>query len=258
MVRLAGLEPARLTALPPQSSVSANSTISAPMHGLKHVARTLQAFCGPRPLLGAHLNSVQGANLGSSLKGCPLNSRGCNPRKSVPRFGSTRQGSHYGTGKELNPWRGSDPGVTLPWVAPTAIHVQTLRVWFADGCRGCKKLSCALADAHSGGSGGRPRLLWNRASRPRAKRSPASSPRKFPTATFFWCARRARRGALAPRQARMPDPTNGPSRDPRGFPVRSPPGSRRSRETTPRRRFPRVGSSRARTATCGSCVSSRA
>src|ERR1700722_15342872 len=29
MVRLAGLEPARLTALPPQSSVSANSTISA-------------------------------------------------------------------------------------------------------------------------------------------------------------------------------------------------------------------------------------
>ena len=29
MVRLAGLEPARLAALPPQSSVSANSTISA-------------------------------------------------------------------------------------------------------------------------------------------------------------------------------------------------------------------------------------
>ena len=29
MVRLAGLEPARVTPLPPQSSVSANSTISA-------------------------------------------------------------------------------------------------------------------------------------------------------------------------------------------------------------------------------------
>ena len=30
LVRIAGLEPARLAALPPQSSVSANSTICAP------------------------------------------------------------------------------------------------------------------------------------------------------------------------------------------------------------------------------------
>src|SRR6266704_1363942 len=35
VVRIAGLEPARLAALPPQSSVSANSTISATRHKLK-------------------------------------------------------------------------------------------------------------------------------------------------------------------------------------------------------------------------------
>ena len=46
MVRLAGLEPARVTPLPPQSSVSANSTISA-LHtneaGLKEVRKVI--FC---------------------------------------------------------------------------------------------------------------------------------------------------------------------------------------------------------------------
>ncbi len=41
-MRLAGLEPARLAALPPQSSVSANSTISARLLTLKQPAATLQ------------------------------------------------------------------------------------------------------------------------------------------------------------------------------------------------------------------------
>ena len=36
LVRLAGLEPARLAPLPPQSSVSANSTISAPSDNPQH------------------------------------------------------------------------------------------------------------------------------------------------------------------------------------------------------------------------------
>src|SRR5437879_1831474 len=41
LVRIAGLEPARLAALPPQSSVSANSTISATRPELKQpMART--------------------------------------------------------------------------------------------------------------------------------------------------------------------------------------------------------------------------
>src|SRR5208283_1470210 len=40
MVRLAGLEPARLSPLPPQSSVSANSTISAPARAYKSTPRS--------------------------------------------------------------------------------------------------------------------------------------------------------------------------------------------------------------------------
>src|SRR5436309_6807535 len=43
LVRIAGLEPARLAALPPQSSVSANSTISATRHKLKHQRDRTQA-----------------------------------------------------------------------------------------------------------------------------------------------------------------------------------------------------------------------
>src|SRR5438094_3370462 len=46
MVRIAGLEPARLAALPPQSSVSANSTISATRHKLKHQRDRTQADFG--------------------------------------------------------------------------------------------------------------------------------------------------------------------------------------------------------------------
>ena len=46
MVRIAGLEPARLAALPPQSSVSANSTISATRHKLKHQKLRTQADFG--------------------------------------------------------------------------------------------------------------------------------------------------------------------------------------------------------------------
>src|SRR5438034_9260866 len=42
LVRIAGLEPARLAALPPQSSVSANSTICA--HG--NVSSGIQSFSG--------------------------------------------------------------------------------------------------------------------------------------------------------------------------------------------------------------------
>ena len=41
LVRIAGLEPARLAALPPQSSVSANSTICAPAFIMKQVI----AYC---------------------------------------------------------------------------------------------------------------------------------------------------------------------------------------------------------------------
>ena len=43
MVRIAGLEPARLAALPPQSSVSANSTISATGRNLNHAPARTQA-----------------------------------------------------------------------------------------------------------------------------------------------------------------------------------------------------------------------
>ena len=63
MVRIAGLEPARLTALPPQSSVSANSTISASRLELKQLAARKQvdsgrfapvgAICTPLPERGA-------------------------------------------------------------------------------------------------------------------------------------------------------------------------------------------------------------
>ena len=135
----------------------------------------------------AHLSFLQGAILGSSLKGCPLNSRGCNPRKSVPRVDLTLQGSHYGTGKELNPWRGSDPAVTLPWVAPTAIHVQTLRVWISDGCRGCKKLRCAPSLART-----RPQQTTNRTGPPEKRLSTGAlqnlaEPRRAITrAPAFW------------------------------------------------------------------------
>ena len=50
MVRIAGLEPARLAALPPQSSVSANSTISATRHKLKHQRDRTQADFGSSDL----------------------------------------------------------------------------------------------------------------------------------------------------------------------------------------------------------------
>src|SRR6185503_21164304 len=46
LVRIAGLEPARLAALPPQSSVSANSTISATRHKLKQQKHRTQADFG--------------------------------------------------------------------------------------------------------------------------------------------------------------------------------------------------------------------
>ena len=63
LVRIAGLEPARLAALPPQSSVSANSTISASRLELKQLAARKQvdsgrfapvgAICTPLPERGA-------------------------------------------------------------------------------------------------------------------------------------------------------------------------------------------------------------
>src|SRR5439155_16175588 len=46
MVRIAGLEPARLAALPPQSSVSANSTISANRRKLQHATAWTQVHSG--------------------------------------------------------------------------------------------------------------------------------------------------------------------------------------------------------------------
>src|SRR5438045_6790891 len=46
LVRIAGLEPARLAALPPQSSVSANSTISATGHKLNKQNDWTQADSG--------------------------------------------------------------------------------------------------------------------------------------------------------------------------------------------------------------------
>src|SRR5438132_6707135 len=46
MVRIAGLEPARLAALPPQSSVSANSTISANRRKLQHATAWRQVHSG--------------------------------------------------------------------------------------------------------------------------------------------------------------------------------------------------------------------
>src|SRR5438445_3547409 len=52
LVRIAGLEPARLAALPPQSSVSANSTISATRHKLKHQKLRTQADFGSLELGG--------------------------------------------------------------------------------------------------------------------------------------------------------------------------------------------------------------
>src|SRR5439155_26474607 len=51
LVRIAGLEPARLAALPPQSSVSANSTISATRHKLKHQKPRTQADFGSSDLV---------------------------------------------------------------------------------------------------------------------------------------------------------------------------------------------------------------
>jgi hypothetical protein len=42
VVRIAGLEPARLAALPPQSSVSANSTICAEPQIMNHAVQTAQ------------------------------------------------------------------------------------------------------------------------------------------------------------------------------------------------------------------------
>jgi hypothetical protein len=49
MVRLAGFEPARLSALPPQSSVSASSTISATGYNLKQARLDPQVhFVHPR------------------------------------------------------------------------------------------------------------------------------------------------------------------------------------------------------------------
>ena len=50
MVRIAGLEPARLAALPPQSSVSANSTISANRRKLQHAAAWTQVHSGLQDL----------------------------------------------------------------------------------------------------------------------------------------------------------------------------------------------------------------
>src|SRR5256885_17216197 len=47
LVRIAGLEPARLAALPPQSSVSANSTISANRRKLQHATAWTQVHSGP-------------------------------------------------------------------------------------------------------------------------------------------------------------------------------------------------------------------
>src|SRR5437762_14051414 len=46
LVRIAGLEPARLAALPPQSSVSANSTISANRRKLQHATAWTQVHSG--------------------------------------------------------------------------------------------------------------------------------------------------------------------------------------------------------------------
>jgi hypothetical protein len=48
VVRLAGLEPARVTPLPPQSSVSANSTISATKDNIQPCPRHFASrFCIP-------------------------------------------------------------------------------------------------------------------------------------------------------------------------------------------------------------------
>src|SRR5438046_10546661 len=46
LVRIAGLEPARLAVLPPQSSVSANSTISANRGKLQHATAWTQVHSG--------------------------------------------------------------------------------------------------------------------------------------------------------------------------------------------------------------------
>src|SRR5207244_13032810 len=67
MVRIAGLEPARLAALPPQSSVSANSTISATRRSLKYpAARTQGDFEMASALAGPKTQMVHPAGPGQT------------------------------------------------------------------------------------------------------------------------------------------------------------------------------------------------
>ena len=72
-----------------------------------------------------------------------MNSRGCNPRWAHSNEEPTLKGSNYGgqAGSSALPGPAtSSPGP--PWVAPTAIHVETLRVSGMDSQPAGKKLSC--------------------------------------------------------------------------------------------------------------------